>query len=343
MLSQKASVMRSTCLRKWTARRNEAKVIVSTYDNFFTVKRIQIGGIMESWYQQRSPRILQTWSQEREGWLDPWHSLLLSSATSARVLQTHPSSKQQQHLLHLPSGDRPWSTHHLVAKRDGWWATSNCLLMQNESHAHTSKSTRVHTFLQKYLNTHLRDENTEISCVFESIFNFFYHSRGTPPSRPHTHTLWLCHHPPAGSKSLFGCVHKYLNTFSCCCNFLNIAARWTVFTLLESLKSQQLNLLHTFSEKLHVKGSAGHFVNAVSLSLVLNRIMQSSINIAATQTILTSLESLKTWQLNLSLYFGWSCIFKAALAIKQKKLLHTLAPPLQSWCSNTGKCSWSKS
>ena len=42
-----------------------------------------------------------------------------------------------------------------------------------------------------------------------------------------------------------------------------------------------------------MKGSAGHFVNAANLSTVLNRIMQSSINIEAAQTILTLLESLK--------------------------------------------------
>ncbi len=44
-----------------------------------------------------------------------------------------------------------------------------------------------------------------------------------------------------------------------------------------------------------MKGSTGNFVNAVGLSTVLNtRIMQSSINIEAAQTILTLLESLKT-------------------------------------------------
>ena len=48
-----------------------------------------------------------------------------------------------------------------------------------------------YTCLQKYLNTRQRDENTEMSCIFGNIFNFFYHSRGTPPSRPH--------HPPAAT------------------------------------------------------------------------------------------------------------------------------------------------
>ncbi len=68
---------------------------------------------------------------------------------------------------------------------------------------------------------------------------------------------------PLCGKSLFGCVHKYSDTFSCCCLFLNNAVTWTVFTSLESLKSQQLNLSHSLSEQLHIKGSAGHFVNAV--------------------------------------------------------------------------------
>ena len=165
-----------------------------------------------------------------------------------------------------------------------------------------------------------------MSCVFGSIFKFFWLLKGSSPSRPHLPTV--APPPPnyrhCGSKSLFGCVHKYLNTFSCCCNFLNIAATWTVFTSLESLKSQQLNLLHSFSEKLHVKGSAGHFVDAVRLSTALNRFMQSSINIEATQTILTLLESLKTWQLNFSLHFGWNCMLKAALAIQQKILICSL-------------------
>ncbi len=50
----------------------------------------------------------------------------------------------------------------------------------------------------------------------------------------------------------------------------------------------------SFSEKLHIKSSADHFVNAVNMSAVLNRIMQSSIENEATQTIFTLLESLKT-------------------------------------------------
>ncbi len=58
--------------------------------------------------------------------------------------------------------------------------------------------------------------------------------------------------------------------------------------------SQQLNLLHSFSEKLHIKGSTGNSVNAVSLSTVLSRLIECSITIEATQTILTLLESLKT-------------------------------------------------
>ncbi len=68
--------------------------------------------------------------------------------------------------------------------------------------------------------------------------------------------------------------------------------------------------------------------------------MQSSINIEDTQAILTSLESLKTKQLNFSLYFGWTCILKAALGIKQKQLLHTLTSPPRSCCSTSfgGKC-----
>ncbi len=65
---------------------------------------------------------------------------------------------------------------------------------------------------------------------------------------------------------------------------------------LENWKSQQLNLLHSFSEKLHIKGSAGHFVNAVSLSTVLNRIMQSSINIEAIHKLY--LHHWKAWRLS---------------------------------------------
>ncbi len=99
-----------------------------------------------------------------------------------------------------------------------------------------------------------------------------------------------CHY--CSSESLFGGVHKYLNTFCCCCNFLNIAATRTVFTVLESLKSQQLNLLHSFSEKLLIEGSTGHLVHAVSLSTVLNRIMQSSINYTNYTYIMGKLEDL---------------------------------------------------
>ncbi len=58
--------------------------------------------------------------------------------------------------------------------------------------------------------------------------------------------------------------------------------------------SQQLNLFTSVLEKLHIKGSVGHFVNAVGLSAVLTKIMQSSINIEATQTMPSSLESSKT-------------------------------------------------
>ena len=114
------------------------------------------------------------------------------------------------------------------------------------------KMATIYTWIQKYLNICQRDENTE-------MLNIFDHFRGTPPPdltpppwrRPHPPWWICCHH---GSKSLFGCVHKYLDTFSCCCNFPNSAATWTVSTSLESLKSQQLNLLHSFLEKLHIKG-----------------------------------------------------------------------------------------
>ncbi len=70
------------------------------------------------------------------------------------------------------------------------------------------------------------------------------------------------------------------------------------------LKVSAVELFTLLWMKLHIKGSAGHFVNAVSSSAVRNRIMQSSINIEATHTVLTSLESLKTELLNFSLYFG---------------------------------------
>ncbi len=65
------------------------------------------------------------------------------------------------------------------------------------------------------------------------------------------------------------------------------------------LEVSAVELIHSFSKKLHIKGSAGHFVNAVSLSTVLNRILQSYINIEATQTILTSLRKLKDFAVEL--------------------------------------------
>ncbi len=142
-----------------------------------------------------------------------------------------------------------------------------------------------YTCLQKYFNTRQRDENTEMSCIFGSIFKFSLTAQGGVPLQ----TSPTCRHH--GSKSLFGKVHKYSNTFSCCCNFLNIAATWTVFTSLESLESQQLNLSHSLSEKLHIKGSAGHFVNAVNLSTVLNRIMQSILIPKVRTHIFISLQS----------------------------------------------------
>ena len=178
-----------------------------------------------------------------------------------------------------------------------------------------------YTCLQKYLNTCQRDEDTEMSCIFGSIFKFFLTTQGEPPSRSYsfpcgsatTHLL-----PPWQQVPFWG-VQKYLNTFSCCCNFLNIAATWTVFTLLESLKSQQLNLLHSFSEKLHIKGSTGHFVNAVNLSTVQNGIMPSSINIEATQTLLTSLESFLKTAVELSTLLWMKLHIKGSTSKKAKK------------------------
>ncbi len=81
-----------------------------------------------------------------------------------------------------------------------------------------SSTTVLNTCLQKYLNTPQREESTEMSCVFRSIFIFFLTARGHPPPPlpPPPHT-------PVAAR-LFRRVHKYLNTFSCCCNFLNIAA-----------------------------------------------------------------------------------------------------------------------
>ncbi len=66
---------------------------------------------------------------------------------------------------------------------------------------------------------------------------FFDHSRGTPPPDLPLPPVALppssCHH--RGSRSLFVGVHKHLDTFSCCCKFLNIAATWTVYSLLQKL------------------------------------------------------------------------------------------------------------
>ncbi len=131
----------------------------------------------------------------------------------------------------------------------------------------------VYTCLQKFLNARQRDENTEMSCIFGSIFNFF--------SSTTTHLLPLC----ISIWTLFPAAVT---------SFMLLSHELYSWTSLEILKSLQLNLLHSFSEKLHMKGSTGHFVNAVNLSTVLHRITQSSINIEATQTILTLLESLKT-------------------------------------------------
>ncbi len=64
--------------------------------------------------------------------------------------------------------------------------------------------------------------------------------------------------------------------------------------IIGKLKVSAVELITFIIEKLHVKGSTGHFVSAVNLSTGLNRIMQNSINVEAAQTILTLLESLKT-------------------------------------------------
>ncbi len=60
----------------------------------------------------------------------------------------------------------------------------------------------------------------------------------------------------------------------------------TCIYIVGKLKVSAVELFTLLWMKLHIKGSAGHFVNAVSLSTVLMRIMQSFITIEATQTIL---------------------------------------------------------
>ncbi len=163
-----------------------------------------------------------------------------------------------------------------------------------------------YTLASKSIWTPIRGMKILKYCTFLEAFSIFFATQGKhlPPSRPPP--PWLCHHPPA--------------TTMAASPFLGVCISiWMLFPVVVTSLILQLHelylhhwkawslsryFLHSFLEKLHIKGSAGHLVNAVNLCTVLKRIMQSSMNIAATQTILTSLESSKTWLLNLSLYFG---------------------------------------
>ena len=165
------------------------------------------------------------------------HRLGLSLARSGNDNAAWPNLNWPRSTLLVPQYTYTWSYTKYVATL----INVAILVFTKVSKASGLNQGRWHCLhfpSNKYLNTCQRDEKTEISCVFGNIFNYFL----APPSR-----TWppcgsaTTHLPPLWQQVPFWRGAYILNTFSCCSNFLNIAAIWTVFTLLESLKSQQLN------------------------------------------------------------------------------------------------------